>query len=276
MAETNEVETKALSMGWIPKEQFKGDESKWVDADTFVSRGETFVPFLKANNKKLESELSVVKGELAKTNNLLKAAQEAIDTLKDFNSQHNREKVETKRDQLITQLKEAREAGNVEQEEQIRSQLDETREALKEAGKEKPKVNSTVEPVDYTQRPEWKQFVDENPWWNDNRRMRAMAVEIANEIRETPDGKSMSPTDFFRAVSKETQKVFDSGQRVTTKVEGSRGGAGDNGGGKSYSSLPADAKAACDRMASRLVGEGRAYKTIKDWRDDYAAKYDWS
>lgn len=271
---TEEVEAKALSMGWIPKEQFKGDEARWVDAETFVRRGEEFLPILKANNKKLESELSSVKGELVKTNTLLKAANEAIETLKEFNTQRNREAVEAKAAQLKERLKEARQEGDVDAEEQIREQLDETRDALKDAkAKPETKPSETSPPVDYTQRPEWQQFVQENPWWNENRRMRAMAVEIAAELREDPEGKSLAPTDFFRRVAEETKKLFDPKARPVSKVEASRGGAGGGSDAQGYGDLPADAKSACDRMAARLVGEGRAYKNLKEWREAYAAQY---
>ncbi len=34
---TNEVETQALAMGWIPEEKFRGDKAKWVDAETYVN-----------------------------------------------------------------------------------------------------------------------------------------------------------------------------------------------------------------------------------------------
>jgi len=51
------AETKAKAMGWSPKDEFRGDPDRWVDAETYVRRGEEFIPFLRANNKKLEEEL---------------------------------------------------------------------------------------------------------------------------------------------------------------------------------------------------------------------------
>jgi hypothetical protein len=60
-------------------------------------------------------------------------------------------------------------------------------------------------------------------------------------------------------------------------VEGSRndGGGAGGGGQNGYSQLPADAKAQCDRQASRFIGKADAqgnvkYKTIDDYRAYYA------
>ena len=39
-----DAETAAREMGWRPKEEFRGEAEKWVDAETFVSRGEHFLP----------------------------------------------------------------------------------------------------------------------------------------------------------------------------------------------------------------------------------------
>ena len=61
--------------------------------------------------------------------------------------------------------------------------------------------------------------------------------------------------------------------RPTSKVEsGSPRGKG-GGGSQSYDSLPADAKAACKEFAADLVGEGKVYKTLKEFQTYYAKTY---
>ena len=60
------------------------------------------------------------------------------------------------------------------------------------------------------------------------------------------------------------------------KVESARSGSESEprgSRGKSYNSLPAEAKTACDAEARRFVGEGKRFKTTADWRARYAELY---
>lgn len=65
-SQSESAEAKALRMGWKPKEEFNGDTSKWVDAETFIKRGEEFLPFVQANNKALEAKNRELDKELKK------------------------------------------------------------------------------------------------------------------------------------------------------------------------------------------------------------------
>ena len=40
--EHSPTELKAIESGWVPKEEFQGDEHKWVEAGEFLRRGELF------------------------------------------------------------------------------------------------------------------------------------------------------------------------------------------------------------------------------------------
>jgi len=40
--EPTPVELQARDSGWVPKEEYKGEEHKWVDAGEFLRRGELF------------------------------------------------------------------------------------------------------------------------------------------------------------------------------------------------------------------------------------------
>src|SRR3990172_12212288 len=86
MAETDEVEKEARQLGWTPKEEWKGNPEKWIDAKAFVERGQEIMPILRSNNKRLQQEVSELRGELGKVKELLVAGQEAMEALKEFNS----------------------------------------------------------------------------------------------------------------------------------------------------------------------------------------------
>ena len=283
MAEEKDIEARAKEMGWSPKEDFRGDPERWIDAETFVERGETFVPFLKATTKKQEAELSSLREETQKLKSIVQANQETIEALKEFNTASARKAAEGQRQSLMAKIREAREAGDVETEETLRAELGETNAAIKESKAEKPKAEAE-KPVqkDWTQSPEWKEWHSENEWFGKDKRRSALAIGIGQEIRESPEGRDLPMREFLDRVVEELEKTLPSNSRreKPSKVAGgSRNGSGegDSGGSgkRSYSDLPSDAKTACNDMAARFVGEGRAYKNIAEWREAYASRYDW-
>ena len=60
MTEERDYEALASEQGWTPKEGWKGDPDKWVDAETFYDRGEQIAGILKSKNAKLEDRLNRV------------------------------------------------------------------------------------------------------------------------------------------------------------------------------------------------------------------------
>lgn len=71
-----DFEAEARELGWRPQEEFAGDAKHFVDAKTFVERGEQMMPFLKAQNAKLKKDISLLQSQVKK---LTKAEQMAYD-----------------------------------------------------------------------------------------------------------------------------------------------------------------------------------------------------
>jgi len=283
-AQFTEVEQKALDMGWIPQDQFKGDPEKWVDADKYVERSEQFIPFIKAENRKLKSELDSLKGDLGSLKSLLGTTTETLEALKKENSEINKLRTEQVRKQLVSELAEARRENDVEKEEELRDQLDEVKAAQKTSS-EAPVVKQTTQSteIDPAVKAAWSDWVNENSWWNTNRGMRALSVDIANELaREGKITTDMLPEDRFRKVGEATQAEWDrltkQQTRAPTKVEGSRGGSGGEEGsgprGKAYGDLPPEAKAGCKSFEADIkFGKGRRFENVEAYRQHYANKY---
>ena len=56
--EVNEATAKEARMfGWVPREEFRGSDDEWVDADVFVKRGKEINPILRKNNETLLKKL---------------------------------------------------------------------------------------------------------------------------------------------------------------------------------------------------------------------------
>jgi hypothetical protein len=273
---TNEAETRARTMGWLPLDKFEGPKERWVDADTYLKRGEEFLPILKANNRKLADQVNSVENELRTTKQQLAAAQEAIEGLKDFRSTLNKEKAVDEKRSITAAISKARSDGDVEAESQLIEKLGEVTAAIKEADKPKAKAASG-DPAAPELTPAAKEWMAANPWFSQDQRKTGLAMGLANEWKA--QGKTLGTKEFFDHVDVEMEKIFDpnAGRRERPgKVEGSTGSSEGGGGGKSFADLPAEAQAACKKTASRVVGPGRAYKTLADWQKAYCETYDWS
>src|SRR6267142_2184067 len=107
-----EVQRKARDLGWQPKEQWKGNPDNWVDAPEFVKRGETFVPFLQHERKKLKSDLDQINQRFAQTQEELRQTRETLEALKTFNTDMAHERTERRKVEIGAELKAAREAGD--------------------------------------------------------------------------------------------------------------------------------------------------------------------
>src|SRR5574337_273561 len=48
---------EARSMGWQPKEEFKGNPDNWTEPAEYVERGKRILPIITENNRRLKNEL---------------------------------------------------------------------------------------------------------------------------------------------------------------------------------------------------------------------------
>ena len=244
MAEEN-FEAEARKQGWAPQEQWKGDPEKWVDAQTFVERGEKIAGIATKQNKDLRAEVEE-----------LRATVEEVRTVNtDLKSHYQRalEKERREAEAQIAALKKQRiEAINEADGERVQ-QIEDKLESLR-----------TMPPEQQQWAVEW---ADENPWYAKDPEAREVAEGIATRL--SASGKFSSPREMMDEVAKRVKKAmphkFENPRRKQSVTEGNAS-IEQESGEKSYASLPPDAKAACDRF----VAEGVMSK------DEYIATYDWS
>jgi hypothetical protein len=269
---TNEAETRALQMGWQPKEKFRGDPEKWVPAETFVERGETFVPYLKANNRKLEAKLS----EQAE---ILRQTQEQIAALREYNTEYNKEKVTQQRKDLVAGIKKARDEGDVETEESLRERLADTKAALAESDKAKPEVVKPNLPVTAEVRAAFETFQANHIWYDEDHMMKSAFIGMMQTKMLDPAFAKLSIEDRFETVAQEVEGRFGLSPRggaSKSKYEGGSGGGGPDSRTskeKGFAELPQESKDACERYGAKLVGKGKTFKTQEEWQAKFAQDY---
>jgi len=292
------LQERARSMGWAPKDQWRGDPQNWLDAGEYVQRGEQILPILRSNLQRTEAELTRMRADFQRQSTLLQAANESIQVLTNLSTEQSRETAREKRRELLRQQAQARTDGNAELEIDLGEQIADVTAEINsaETAVEKPaaKRKTTASAAqatesqsaapDPTTDPAYQAFVRDNPWFGTDHRRSALAVAIGRELKQDPATQQLVGAAFFNRIVSEVNKIFSPQQRGSSKVEGGVGGGTSNGSGsgsdsrdaasgKAYADLPADAKAACDRQANWVVGEGRAFKDVAAWRKHYVTVY---
>lgn len=273
----SQVESTARDMGWRPLAEFRGDPAKWVDADVFVSRGEHFLPILRANNKRLQDQVSEQNATLEETRALLAASQESIRELKKFHDEDTARQVAKARKDLVAEIKQAREDGDVEKEMTLQGEVTRLDLAVANAPVAAPAASPAPAPAKTAvQDPEFVAWEAENSWFKTDAKKHALAMAIAAEIRRDPANAKLVGRAFYDRVGEEVDAYLaPAGQ--TSKVGSSRSGGGNApaapAASRKFSDLPTEAQDACAQYAKKLVGPGRAYKDLDAWRAEYARKY---
>lgn len=242
--EINPAEEKAKPQGWVPRESFRGDPAKWVDAETFVKRGENILPIVK---ERLD--------HVIKENQEIKAAQ------KEFLEYHK--KTAEREFNRALQAIEQRKLDAVQEADTDayqRAQREE-RELLKERPQPTPPAN--------TPPPEFESFVRSNDWYNTDPEMKAYADNIGVFINST---RQLPFADVLREVEKEVKaryphKFQNTRREAAPSVERSADMGLPVKNGKAYADLPADAKTACDKFIRTIPGFTKE-QYLKDYFGD--------
>jgi hypothetical protein len=245
VAEPTESEAKARRQGWRPKDEYRGPEDKWVDADAFLKRSDEELPVMRERLKKQDRDLADLKGTVAK-----------------FAEHHAKvEKIAYERAmaEVKKQRREALAIGDADGFEQAEERLAELKE-VKPAATQKEAAAEVA--------PEVKAWVEKNTWFDPKTTMGKYAMAAHDEImRDNPD---MPITEQLDAVAKEVKQRFpekfaNAKRSAPPAVEGATTVASGKGS-KSYANLPAEAKAACDKFLKQGL--------IKS-KEDYLKYYDW-
>ena len=265
-----ELEQEAKELGWVPQENFKGDPSKWVDAETFVARGKEVMPILRKNNERLLGEVETLKGSVTELKSALTQAQESLEEFRKYNEDVAKKSYEKAVRELKEQRKTALKEGDGERVVVIEEALEELDEQEKSARPAPKAPEAKPQPAPATLHPDYKAWEADNASWLKDEEKKTYAMSMAQYLRSTTKATGR---EFLDLVSAEVESRFGRANG-TSKVEGGTRETGRSG--RNYSDLPLEARQACDRMAGKLVGPNRAFRSMEDWRKSYVSNYDWS
>lgn len=275
-----EVIDKAISMGWKPLDEFKGNVERWVDADEYVERGERVLPIVTATNRRLQQDLLTAKNKIDTLESKLDNASITLEKLEKHWSEANKRALENAKAQLREELRDARDSGDTAAEDTILGKLEEIRDTERSAAKaEKEKKDAPATnqspPVDESTK-EW--IARNDDWFGKDMKKTKAFNRLAEDLRD--EGVTAVGREFYDILDREYAERYgereieeaEEPERPVSKVEGvspqPRGRKS-----KSFASLPAEAKQACHDDVDILVGPDKKYKTVKEWEDKYAAIY---
>lgn len=223
--EEQTVEEMAREQGWTPQDEYKGDPDNWKSAEKFIEVGKKISAVQSERNDKLLREISSLKNDIASFKDVHAAEMKAVkeDT-------YNRAVQKLKDEQ-----REALRAGDEEE-------FDKIEQKIKETPKPKP-VEKQEQPVNE----EFIKWAAENPWYDGED---VELTQTADIVAKTLQGNYTDMTKFYNAIGDRVKKMYPEKFDIKTPVqdvEQSSGGTSKKKGKHSYSDLPGDAKAACDK-----------------------------
>lgn len=252
-----DIEARARDMGWVPADEFKGDSSRWTDAETFVRRGEEILPILKSRLKKTEGRIN----ELTET----------ISSLREFHAEMSKKEVERKVAEatalLTRELEAARDAGDIGREVVAARKMNEVAaieaKEMEKYSPSKPQDNQ----VPHKDVVSWKRA---NPWFGEDAKKTLRAQSLANLIEL--DNPELSPRELLDILDSQLKNPDGRG---TTRVSGGGGSSNSSASrsGRGYFSLPPDAKSFCDKESAKYVGKGKPFATKEEWQDYFSLTY---
>lgn len=248
---TAAVEAEARTQGWRPKaeyEKLKGaDPDKWVDAATFVERGEKNGPILRDQNRKLNNEMREMKALVR-------------DVLANQKASNDRAVADALA-KLQTEKRTAVEEADPAKVEAIDKQIDK----LKDGAKPATEVKESKQELP----PEFSAWERTNKWFRDDPLLQRIAIAQFDVVSADPDTADLTDGEKLKLVSAEVRKRYpekfaNPNRKNAPLVESGGNGSQRSNGKHGYGDLPQEAKDMCDRLVKSKVLT----------RDEYVAKYE--
>jgi hypothetical protein len=261
---TNEIETEAREMGWVPKEEFRGDESKWRPADEYVERGKTVLPILKKNLSRQSDQISEMQSTIKDMYEHFQKAEQVA----------QRRGYDLAYKELNEKQERAVEEGDVET---FKALKKEEQDLKREEQAKRKETTSAPAKKDTAPSQAFQAWNEKNPWYNGDEAtddMSTYARSVAAGITKNSPG--LPEHLFYEEIEMKVKKRFPD-KFQTTNPNRDRASRVDGGGkvirgdkGRTFADLPQSAKDACKRFQKQLKALGKDFT-----EEDYLKNYSW-
>jgi len=251
-----EVTNRARGMGWVPQEEFRGDPDKWRPAEEYVSRADELMPIMKAQNRKYETTITNLQGDL-------KVQRETTEKILKMSEKVAQQAYDKAKTDLVSQQALAVKDGDME----TWASLEQQKDKLEKPEEIKiPEVGA----VTNESNPAFLNWHQDNDWYMNDQDMTLYANAFANANAD-PNLPYQSVLDNTRkAVERAFPHKFQNPKRTTAAAvdSGSQLNAIDPSKNKknTYNDLPAEAKAQCNKLVDQKVITKEQY--LKDYFEE--------
>jgi hypothetical protein len=183
--EVSEVTTedRAREQGWLPADEYDGDKSKWVSAETFVAKGE------------LISKIESIGKEL-------KSTKKAMHMLQDHHAKVKEAEFTRAVNYLKQQKKQAYESGDVDK----IIEIDEQISNVKETQKQQAIVLAQQEQNEPEVHPNFTAWAEKNSWYNTDAELREASDAIG--LAHAKANPNKSPEEILDFVSRKIKTSY--------------------------------------------------------------------
>ena len=261
--ETQEAEAKAREKGWKPEAEWDGDPDKWAPADEFLKMKDRQ---LEKADLAAQKEIASLKRDLEKYTGRVSELQQ---TLKDFGEHHS--KVEKRAYEkalkdIEAKMEKAVEDGDTATYRQLKG---EAKDLQKDAAEATKKPETSADDI-----PAYKDWVQDNGWYNTDIRMRNYANRISEDVKQVT-GLTGTDPGFYAAITEAVKEEFPSKfekPKRSPTVEGAGSSVSQRSNGKGWKDIPAEDRKAVDHFFKNGLFEdspkGRAQYAKEYWEDD--------
>lgn len=270
----DDIESKARSQGWVPREEFRGDPEKWRPADEFVKRGEELLPVALERSRAAERKAQDLEARLAAREREFEDKIGRLERMSTAAVQRERERLEA---MYRNAQRNAVETGDTAR----FDQLDRDRQAAIENYDKyiQEQVQPRRDPSQPHSLPPDRQavvdgWVQKNEWFNRDPELNAVAqafhVRLGNEKPGLSLAENLAETE--RYVRQRYADKFGGTQsrQISAPMVESGGGRMPSTAGpraKGASDLPSDVR----RVGESFVKQG-LFKDLNEYARDYFAQ----
>jgi hypothetical protein len=219
------VDELARSMGWRPKDQFKGDPNLWKPAKDYIKAGAEI-------QRGLSRDLKELRG--------------TVDTMTRTQAAILEQTLAEQRDKLVARYNRAVEDGDAQTSFQVSRAIDNLNGQARAL--QQPQERAEAPP------PEAIDWVERNQWFNHDPLARDLALNVAQRYAEANHGVDAQLQAAEREVRKIYPHLFGASSKEPPGVAQPGGRSGSGGRkGSTYADLPQAAKTVAKDMAERGV-----------------------
>lgn len=185
-----EVEARARDRGWAPKDEWRGDPEKWVDADEFVQRSDDRPAYLRADNERLDQANAALRQQVTEVQGTIKDQGELIRELLGQQKTIAQQAYDRARRDIEREMDAAVEAGDTDGYKAKKAELQELDSQRPEPAKAEPEKPDDGNKGGEPPRPdlETEGWIRDNPWFSNDALLNEAAIRFEPLVaRENPN-----------------------------------------------------------------------------------------